>query len=89
MRVLIMVRTSFLSFCNATKSTKLMVHIGKKIQEKLKEQGRTVVWFAQAINCDRTNAYDIFSRQSIDTELLVIISKALSFNFFIYYMDEV
>lgn len=66
-----------------------MVHIGKKIQEKLKEQGRTVVWFAHAINCDRTNAYNIFARQSIDTELLVLISKVLGFNFFIYYMDEV
>ncbi len=65
-----------------------MLHIGEKIKEKLKEQGRTVVWFSQQINRNRTDVYSIFSRQSIDTELLLIISKVLNFNFFIFYTEQ-
>ena len=59
-----------------------MAHIGHLIREELKLQGRTVTWFAKAINCDRTNIYNIFERESIDTNLLIRISKALNRNFF-------
>lgn len=65
-----------------------MLHIGEKIKEKLKEQGRTVVWFSKQINRNRTDVYSIFSRQSIDTKLLLIISKVLNFNFFIFYTEQ-
>lgn len=66
----------------------VMVHIGSKIKEKLQEQGRTIVWFSNQINCDRTNVYDIFKRPNIDCELLFVISKVLNFNFFSYYTDN-
>ena len=59
-----------------------MAHIGQIIREELKLQGRTVTWLAKAINCDRTNIYNIFERESIDTNLLARISKALNRNFF-------
>ena len=65
-----------------------MLHTGEKIKEKLKEQGRTVVWFSKQINRNRTDVYSIFSRQSIYTELLLIISKVLNFNFFIFYTEQ-
>ena len=65
-----------------------MLHICEKIKEKLKEQGRTVVWFSKQINRNRTDVYSIFSRQSIYTELLLIISKVLNFNFFIFYTEQ-
>lgn len=42
----------------------------------------TVTWFAKVLNCDRTNIYDIFTRQSIDTSLLMRISCALKHDFF-------
>ena len=59
-----------------------MAHIGQLIRDELKQQGRTVTWLAKAINCDRTNIYNIFERESIDTNLLARISKALNRNFF-------
>ncbi len=42
----------------------------------------TIDEFAKRINTSRTNAYDIFSRLSIDMELLARISKVLHRNFF-------
>ncbi len=57
-------------------------HIGHIIQTTLKEQGRTVVWFARQLCCDRTNVYKIFSKDSIDTGLLYKISTILGVDFF-------
>lgn len=45
----------------------------------------TVSWFARLLKCDRTNVYDIFTRQSIDTSLLMRISCILNHNFFADY----
>lgn len=59
-------------------------HIGKVIQTTLKAQGRTVVWFARQLSCDRTNVYKIFSKESIDTALLYKISSTLGVDFFAY-----
>jgi len=56
--------------------------IGKFIQEKLKESGRSVVWFAKEMGCDRTNAYKIFDKTNIDIVQLRRISKILNYNFF-------
>ena len=65
------------------------MHIGKAIHQELKQQGRTVTWFAKQICCDRTNAYNIFKKSSIDTSLLIRISKLLNYNFFDDFKDEV
>lgn len=59
-----------------------MIHIGERIKEELQQQGRSVSWFAGKLYCDRTNVYDIFKRQSLDTELLLRISIILRHNFF-------
>lgn len=59
-----------------------MVHIGNNIKNEIHKQKRTVVWFADQLNCDRTNIYDIYNRASLDTELLMRISIALKVNFF-------
>ena len=56
-------------------------HIGRLIQAELKAQGRTVIWFAKRIHCDRTNAYKIFNNSHIDSELLFRISHVLGHNF--------
>ncbi len=49
---------------------------------ELEAQERTPTWLAKKINCDRTNIYRIFDRESIDTALLLRISSALNKNFF-------
>lgn len=58
-----------------------MVHIGKLIEEKLRQQGRSVSWFAGKLYYDRTNVYSIFKKKSIDTDLLLRISHVLDYNF--------
>ena len=66
-----------------------MVHIGKIIEEEFCRQGRSVSWFANKLCCDRTNVYDIFKRQSLDTALLLRISQLLQHNFFQYYVVQI
>lgn len=56
--------------------------IGELIKRELSRQERTVVWFANRLSCDRTNVYRIFSKRSLDTDLLVRISIVLGHNFF-------
>ena len=59
-----------------------MTHIGQIIEKELHRQERSVTWFARRLYCDRTNVYNIFRRQSLDTELLLRISIILEYNFF-------
>lgn len=66
----------------------MMIHIGKLIEAELHRQERSVTWFAGKLCCDRTNVYSIFKRESIDTALLLRISKVLHHNFFRYYTDS-
>ena len=40
------------------------IHIGNMIKAELKAQGRTVTWFAKAINTTRTNVYKILDKES-------------------------
>ena len=63
-----------------TEDTKF--HLGHLIRKELKRQKRSVKWFAESINCDRTNCYLIFDKQFLDIPLLQRISKALNHNFF-------
>lgn len=56
-------------------------HIGKMIQDELSRQGRTVVWLAKAIYCEKSNVYKLFKRKSIDFEQLLKISEVLNHNF--------
>lgn len=66
-----------------------MIHIGKLIEHELHQQKRSVTWFARGLYCERTNVYHIFKRQSLDTELLLRISKLLQHDFFHYYTLEI
>ena len=45
-------------------------------------------WLADKLHCDRTNVYDIFKREGIDTRLLERISMILHRNFFALYCQE-
>ena len=57
------------------------VHIGKLIHDELDRQGRTVVWFAKQIYCEKSNVYKMFRRKSIDLFQLMRISEVLDHNF--------
>ena len=58
------------------------IHIGKLIRMKMKEQGRTNVWLARQLPCSPNHIYKIYNIPSINTEMLVRISKILGYNFF-------
>ncbi len=58
------------------------MHIGKRIREVLDEKGKGVTWLASKIPCERSNVYNIFRRDNIDTELLKTISVVLRHDFF-------
>lgn len=60
------------------------IHIGREIKRVLQEQRRPASWLAQQLSCNRTNVYKIFGKSSIDTHLLMRISKILSYDFFYY-----
>lgn len=62
--------------------------IGSLTEKKLREQGRTVTWFATALHCDRTNVYKIFQKSSIDSSMLYRISCILGYDFFSEYTQS-
>lgn len=66
----------------------MAIHIGKEIMMELRHQERSVTWLADKLHCDRTNVYDIFKRQGIDTRLLERISIILNRNFFSLYCQD-
>jgi hypothetical protein len=58
------------------------MHIGRRIREVLSQRHKAVTWLAKEINCERTNVYNIFMREEINTGLLYKISVILDYNFF-------
>jgi plasmid maintenance system antidote protein VapI len=64
------------------------MHIGQILKEKLKEDGKSVVWLARELGCHRTNIYNLFDKYSIDTQLLERISIIMRHNFFELYKEE-
>ena len=64
------------------------IHVGKLIKERLKEEGKSVVWLAQELGCHRTNVYNIFEKSSLDTNILRRISIIMQYNFFEYLQDD-
>lgn len=57
------------------------LHIGKRIYNELKDQGRTVAWLADQLCMERSSLYYTFRQNSIDLELLLRISSILEHNF--------
>lgn len=66
----------------------MSLHIGKLIEKRLEYVGMSKSEFARRINRARQNVNDILNRQSIDTELLASISRALRYDFFQVYMEQ-
>ena len=62
--------------------------IGAQIRRVVEKRGMTVTQFAKRINKSRENAYSIFSRKTIDTGLLKLISEVLEYDFFMQYSKD-
>jgi len=63
------------------------LHIGKLIKAELARQGRTITWLAAQLGCSRQNAYKIFNRKWIYTDLLLKICDILDYDFFKCFSD--
>ncbi|MDE6140358.1 MAG: XRE family transcriptional regulator [Alistipes sp.] len=58
------------------------IHIGEMIRRECLRQQRGATWLAARLYCNRVNIYKIYSKRSIDTDLLYRISIALDHDFF-------
>jgi DNA-binding Xre family transcriptional regulator len=63
------------------------LHIGKLIKAELARQGRTITWLTAQLGCSRQNAYKIFNRKWIYTDLLLKICDILDYDFFKCFSD--
>jgi hypothetical protein len=64
-----------------------MIHVGKLVESvfrKLKKEHReyTVTWLAEKMYCGRRNIYNIFERETLDTNVLTRLSMVLHHNFY-------
>lgn len=71
-----------LSFCRVIYMSHNKIHIGTLIRQECKKQQRGATWLANQLFCNRVNIYKIYSKASIDTELLRRISEILKHDFF-------
>ncbi len=65
----------------------MTVNIGVEIKAVLHTKGMSISEFARRIGTSRENAYSIFNRTSIDTELLLKICRVLEYDFFSLYKN--
>lgn len=65
------------------------IHIGHIIREQLRKDQRSASWLAREIHCTRNHVYKIFNKPSLDSNLILKISKTMHYNFFQYYSAEV
>jgi hypothetical protein len=57
------------------------IHIGKLIEQKVKEKQISITDFAERICCVRENVYHIFKSPTIDIHKLEHISEVLEYDF--------
>jgi transcriptional regulator with XRE-family HTH domain len=66
----------------------MAVHIGQLIEDRLTAAGISKAELGKRINRARQNVSHILTRPTIDTDLLLKISRALEYDFFQYYVME-
>lgn len=66
----------------------MATHIGKKIEERAAALGLGATELSKKLNTTRKNIYNIFSREIIDSSLLLLCCKVLDHDFFQYFYDE-
>lgn len=67
----------------------MSIHIGKIIRERVKQSSLKNREITDKINRVEGTIYDIYKRETIDTETLLKLCKVLEFDFFeLYYNEE-
>jgi len=70
-------------------NNEIEVFICEPILQKLKENGKTVVWLAKQVGCDESNLRKTLKNcRYIHLDLLFRISVALEEDFFAYYSKQ-
>lgn len=64
------------------------MHIGTEIKKIITEKKIPITQLANKLGKTRALIYDIYERQSIDTQLLAKLSKILDYNFFKLYVNS-
>ena len=64
------------------------MHMGEKIKEVFQGSSLSVSELASQVGTSRENMYSIFKRKSVDTDLLLKISKVLDHDFFFHLIDR-
>lgn len=80
-------KTTFLFLQKKRKMGREKYCLGEDIRRELEEGNISVSLFARQVGVSRMTCYRIFSSTSLDTLLLMRISKALKKNFFKHYSD--
>ena len=66
----------------------MQVPIGQLIRDELRRQGKTNQWLASQIHVNPRTINKIFLKNVIDTHQLLLISKALDFDLFKAFSEE-
>lgn len=64
------------------------IHIGRLIEERIKEVGMTKAEFGRRINTSRQNVNTLLRKESLDTRLLKKIGRVLNHDFFHYFQRK-
>lgn len=58
------------------------IHVGNIIKKRLEQDGRSVRWFAEQMNSDRSNMYKILSRSHLNSDFVMRASRIIEHDFF-------
>lgn len=64
------------------------IHIGRLIQQKMKELHISNTTLAKKLYCTRQNISSIIKRKTLSTDMLREVSEAMDYNFFRHYTLE-
>ncbi|MCO5946734.1 helix-turn-helix domain containing protein [Mucilaginibacter flavidus] len=64
------------------------VEIGSIIHGFVHEKGLKAKFVAEYVNVSESTLYDIYKRDSVDIDKLILFSKLLNKNLFLYYLSE-
>ena len=67
----------------------MQIQIGSLIRDELRRQGRTNEWLADMIGVTPRTLQKIFNKNSLNTQQLYVISRALNVDFFRYYSEQI
>ena len=66
----------------------MAIIIGEIIHELVKERGIKAKIVAEYINVSESTLFGIYKRESVDIDKLILFSRLLNKNLFLYYLNE-